>query len=47
MHALLIMACFGSLLLAQNVGIGTSNPVSRLHVAGPNATLTVGPFGIG
>ncbi|MEN2993671.1 MAG: tail fiber domain-containing protein [Bacteroidia bacterium] len=32
---------------AQNVGIGTSNPVSRLHVAGTNPTLTVGPFGVG
>lgn len=28
----------------QNVGIGTSNPVSRLHVAGTGASLTVGPF---
>ncbi|MCX7606952.1 MAG: hypothetical protein N2170_06795 [Bacteroidia bacterium] len=32
---------------AQNVGIGTNAPVSRLHVAGLNPTLTVGPFGVG
>ncbi|MCX7652529.1 MAG: hypothetical protein N2200_06655 [Bacteroidia bacterium] len=34
-------------IYAQNVGIGTATPATRLHVAGSNATLTVGPFDIG
>lgn len=33
-----------SFISAQNVGIGTSSPLSRLHVAGTNPTLTVGPY---
>lgn len=36
-----------SALRSQSVGIGTNAPESRLHVAGTNPTLTVGPFGIG
>ncbi|MCX7607198.1 MAG: hypothetical protein N2170_08050, partial [Bacteroidia bacterium] len=35
------------LLYGQNVGISTTTPATRLHVAGANAALTVGPFGIG
>lgn len=41
------LALLLGLSVAQNVGIGTNAPASRLHVAGLSATLTVGPFGIG
>ncbi|GIV23960.1 MAG: hypothetical protein N3A68_09255 [Bacteroidia bacterium] len=47
MRTIVTLTCVSGLMWAQNVGIGTAAPVSRLHVAGTNATLTVGPFGIG
>jgi hypothetical protein len=43
-----VFACSGSLLAAhaQNVGIGTTNPLARLHVNDSNVLFTGGPWNL-